>query len=657
MLLLTAVVFASVGACKGGAVGRAIAPKELTAGEALGADLSCRADQSRATPLVVDWDSSARTDLEVAMRSGIVLARYDCQTLELLPACKAPGGYAFAGVSRKEDVVQIVGRDEIYANFPVGAAELSAGMDRGSSIDLALVTIGKHLTSTYAVGSDELEGDCAGATHFMRSAHVGAFAMNTGTDGKLGAAAEVFEVGGAGASSAYEQTALSRDGELEACASSTPEDVAPPEQCAGILRVELIPITEGTPDEPASRGTASVESLPQTCPEGFALEAGKCSAIATSAAYLCDAEDREGCATQCAAGSVESCYNLARIELDAGETDAGLAHCDQACEGGVLDACAALSYWLDPGVDAERIIALRTKACDGGNGQACRVLANDLERGVLPEDREAAQAFYVRGCNLGDRPACISRAWSLWMVSDDAKGAAEVLNIDCARGNGGSCALLGGWLSQCEAGRPPGMLPGDVQYCERFPLPDPVGATMAFVSACTKGYLGACKPAATRLVDGAGVAVDVPRAIAMLEIGCPRGYYTCGMLGGLYEAGQGVPKDLGKAVEAYTRGCKEGVPASDCYDAGRISALRGDDVLALERFQDGCKRDSKQSCDELIRIYDADGRSEEAKAIYEDVCMRLHHEGYCKAWKKRGGVLPDDFFLSPSTPGGDPDRF
>jgi hypothetical protein len=144
-------------------------------------ELECRPGQDRAEPLIVDWPSDDRTDLEIAMRDGLVVASYDCDSFRVLEACRVRGGYEFAGVSRKEDVRQFSGADELHANFPVGAAKLAAGLEREASLDLALVTIGKHRTSAWRIARAELEGDCADATHFVSSAIVGAFAMRTGT--------------------------------------------------------------------------------------------------------------------------------------------------------------------------------------------------------------------------------------------------------------------------------------------------------------------------------------------------------------------------------------------------------------------------------------------------------------------------------------------
>ncbi|NJK33062.1 MAG: hypothetical protein HC927_11995, partial [Deltaproteobacteria bacterium] len=167
----------SIAGCKAGAVGDVLEPDKPTAADAVGDELTCSEDQSLAEPLIVDWGSDDRTDLEVAMGSGLVIASYDCNSFRVLESCRVAGGYAFKGVGRKEDVIQIVGRDELHANLPLGAAKFEAGLDRSSAIDIALVTVGKHLSQVASVSRVQLEGDCEGATHFVRSAIVGAFAV------------------------------------------------------------------------------------------------------------------------------------------------------------------------------------------------------------------------------------------------------------------------------------------------------------------------------------------------------------------------------------------------------------------------------------------------------------------------------------------------
>src|SRR5690242_9080822 len=68
---------------------------------------SCRQASSEALPLVVDWRSSDRLALEVAMKQGTVVVSYSCDRFEILRDCDLSGGYTFTGVSRKEESIQL----------------------------------------------------------------------------------------------------------------------------------------------------------------------------------------------------------------------------------------------------------------------------------------------------------------------------------------------------------------------------------------------------------------------------------------------------------------------------------------------------------------------------------------------------------------------
>ena len=78
------------------------------------------------------------------MKGGLAVVSYDCKSLKVLNGCKVEGTYEFAGVSRKEQVVQMTSADELAANLPLSVAKLSAEMQRGKSIDLAIVMVGKR---------------------------------------------------------------------------------------------------------------------------------------------------------------------------------------------------------------------------------------------------------------------------------------------------------------------------------------------------------------------------------------------------------------------------------------------------------------------------------------------------------------------------------
>lgn len=648
--------------CKAGAAGKFVEPDKPTVNEAMG-ELECADDQARAEPLIVDWSSDDRTDLEVAMRDGIVVASYDCNSFRVLENCRAEGGYSFAGVSRKQDVVQIVGADELHANFPVGKANFAAALERGSTIDVALITIGKRRTSAFQVARPDLVGDCEGATHFVSSAVVGAFAVGTGTRGHVSSVVEVFQLGDVGGSSTSEQQSLNRDGDLAACEAAKPSDLQPPDQCQAILRVELVALRDAPVElSPSSGGASQVEALTQVCPSGFVSVGNKCAREDQAKAYRCKADDAAECTVQCEAGNAESCHNLA-ILVDRGKADGpadrtrATALFQKACDGGNLQSCTALSWRLDWKAEPERVTSLLQKSCDGDDALSCRVLGDALVRGdQLSKDTGRGEQLLARACAMAESYACGDLAWFLWTERKQAKQALEVVEGDCERGNGRSCSIVGGWLSTCEDGRPPGFGVSDAKTCESFPITDAGKASKGFEKSCRAGFPGACHVAAERNQRGKGVTTDMKVVVELLELGCPSGWYACEKLGKLYEDGDGIPADLEKALATYNKGC-ERRDKGDCFAAARVAEKLGKDDVRRARLETACKYDSKLACDVHTKLLEAEGNTEAAKAIYEDVCKRMRSEEYCAAFVRLGGTLAKDFKPFKRSPSRDPDDF
>jgi TPR repeat protein len=645
-LVTLALLPLSLSTCKAGAVGDAIEPDKPTAADAVG-ELECRTDQSMAEPLIVDWGSDDRTDLEISMRDGIVVAAYDCNSFRVLENCQAGSGYKFAGVGRKEDVIQIVGQDELHANFPLGAAKFEAGLDRSSAIDIALVTVGKHRALTAKVSRVDLDGDCDGATHFVRSAVVGAFAVGTGTRGHAAAVAEVFKIGDVGGSSTSEQQSLNKDGDLAACAAANPGDEAPPPQCQSLLRVELVALVEA-PVDPEAQAAPGDAPLGNVCTaEGFVWDGKKCTKASEAKGYRCNPQDVAECKAQCDAGNADSCYNLAGLTMmgkAGGPADkaAATALYEKACAGDSLAACSSLTWQLDWKTEGARVIGLLQKSCDGGRTFDCRTLGIELIRGLrLTKDEARGEKLLAGACSSGDPFAC-GDLGLYYLEQKQASRALGVVQKDCEAGNGGSCAKMGGWLSRCEDGRPPGMSPSEIKSCEKFPDTNAKNATLAFESSCRAKYFGACRVAGDRYAAGKGLPADTAKAFELYGLGCPYGMGSCEALGRSYEKGEGVTADLTKAYDAYAKGC-DGAGKGDCYEAARVAKKLGNDTDYRARLEKGCTKMSRRSCDELTKLLEKEKKTEDAKTLYGDICNRMRDQAYCDAFKRLGGELPADF--------------
>jgi hypothetical protein len=265
-------------------LGTAVRPDAPTASQALG-ETSCATRPEQLAPLVVDWPSSQRAEIEAAMRSEVPIIAYDCKTIRVLPDCHLAGGYGYLGFTTKEDVVRLETADEVRTNLTrIGgtlAPQLGADLNRGASIDIATIIVGRRRTTREQAAPSELRGQCDGATHFIRGAHLGAFAMDTGSRANARAAADIF-VGSAAATATAAQLRRATDGVAAECKTAKLDDSAPPSQCGAIIRLELGAV--GAPPAGAA-GTPPGESARRNqpaarrwdCPTGFVYVSNKCA--------------------------------------------------------------------------------------------------------------------------------------------------------------------------------------------------------------------------------------------------------------------------------------------------------------------------------------------------------------------------------------------
>lgn len=688
-------------ACGGaGQVGEAVRPKAATAHEAMGeGHVDACAKAVAGEPLVVDLKSNERSDLEVAMKDGVVVVGFDCKSLKIVKGCSAPGSYRFAGVTRKEDVVRMQNQDEMAANLPLTGASMSASMKRGSTLDLALVTVGKRRTTASELTKGDLQGTCEGVTHVVRGVYVGAFALATGSEGEARAVAQIFGAGGSGASASGRKTEA-RDGDLEECRKATADASEPPNGCAAITRLELVPIvTEKTDREVAEtkKKEGGDDPLQVSCSNGFDWDGTKCVKAGTSKiARACDRETgtKDECQKGCDGGNAESCYNLALYATEEPKKIATIdgtskmvryanpkpdvAIVEKACSLGYAAACSRAGYIYQSRaygtkVEAEkkdafaRAAKLMTSACDLGEAQSCSSLAyyfdpTSMDQPGFAKSADKSVAYVRRACDLGLGASC----GRLGDMHRDGKGLREDSKL-----------AIAAYERQCSAGA---FLDGDGCYKigaiyanGKGIATDKTKALGYFERACTLRNMAACMAG----VQLANEAKDTSKARTLLERGCNkdvRGWDPCLMLGEAYEKGNyGLQKDYGKAAEAYELGCAKGgcQKAGDLYKSGG-PGLPASPEKALHAYTTACTQtNDTKACsaqeaiakikgkDELVKLYKyrcenrSEGRSclklkalgvtpsepglKSATSNAEWGCKNAHYGDECKVWKDLGG--------------------
>lgn len=535
----------------GGAVGETLRPNDHTASSAVGgAAPTCAGEPKYAKPLIVDLDPDARVDLEAVMKKGIAVVAFDCASFRVLGSCRLPDStYEYAGVSRKEQVIQMKSADDLHANLPLSSAKLGGEVQSGRSIDLALVLVGRRSTTLAKVSREDLTGPCDGATHYVQAAAVGAFSMATGSVGKAAIVAEMFNYGG-GASSESERKAMNMDGSLDACRKSEPDSENPPSECRAPLRVELLPIT-GTP---VTGGKVSKEEKKESvavvspCPEGFVYADGICTREAK--AHLCAPTDEAECKAECEKGSPDSCYNYGRIIARAKSRDAALPFHKKACEGEVSDACAEVGWVMLPDTDGPDVAAksraalgFLNKACAAGSALGCDRVGDTLsDKDYQVFDIAGAARAYDRGCSLGRGMACWNLSQMYFKGKDlpqDSKKGVSLLLKACQGGSADECNDLAIVYTRGQYG-----IAVDLEIAYR-----------ANKRACEldKDY---CHAAAESALKSGKEA----EAVAHAQTGCHGGddSEACLLLADLYTKGTGTAKDPSRAKAALEKACKAG---------------------------------------------------------------------------------------------------
>ena len=550
-LALYSSLFLALGCANKTGLADATRPENPNAADVIGAQ-SVYVIEAQGQPLVVDWQPEQRGDLEVAMREGVAVVKFDAKGMKLLKDCRIDGKYGFVGVNTKEQVVSLLSAEEVKANLPAAGlgilVKLGGELGQTQSLDIAIVMVGKRKTTWAHAARQDVQGDCSGATHFVRGATIGAFAMRSGAKGKARTVAEIFGAGVA-ASAGSSKTVQNADGLLDACRNASPESETAPSQCGALIRLELVkleekphPIQGAQSDAP--KAEANEES--QACPEGFVFSGGKCTRPEGAPTHACRYGDVQDCSVQCDKGNNESCDTLGVMFMGG----AGVAR------------------------NAAKAAPLHKKACDGGLANACFNYGLVLLNGEgVPKDEASAVPLFAKACKEGVTRACTALAvvvqFGQGTTADPAR-AAKIYAIGCRGGDENACSNLGT------------MFNGGIGV----PKDEKVAAGL-FKQACDGGNSIGCGNFAYMVEFGKGVAKNQQTAARIYERACQAQSSECVWLGAVYHAGIGVKKDRKRALAEYARSCDALIARGRAETAGEsISCILVNELQGAKKSVD-----------------------------------------------------------------------
>ncbi len=565
------------------------------------------------------------------MHRGTAVLAYDCKGLRVLPNCKASGTYRYVGMPPREQVVQLVDRDELAANLPQAGPglglDLQSELSHGGAIDLASVVVGKMGSATRFVKSADLLGDCQGATHIVAEAFVGASALVPGKPGHMRSATGAFDAVADALLNPKGKTIAAAIGDPEACKGATPEARSAPEHCGAPIRLHLTKI--GAMPNLASENSANP---PVECARGLVMSQGKCTHLKAGVLHPCDPRDSKDCAEQCKLGHAGSCFTLGASydEGNGGRTDMAKAAdlYSRACDAGDAAACLRLGVMTEAGKgvarDPKRAAILHEKACGEGKIEACLKLGVMFETGAgVSEDLARAVALYERTCDQGLQAGCDQLAH----VYGSAKGYSEQLRrakqayLDaCYSAEPAACASLSIFAAAAESQPDPDESPRalHVPLDTRRDLYDRacgddapsscLGRLVEAEKACAKHSEYHCLTLAFVYYGLADfedkrLPKDLDRAALMFERDCNYGDdIGCADLGLMVSEGDRVPRDPKRGAELKERACNNGSPDSCANFAIELESGKNvpkDVARAFEMYREACRSGVGGVCNRL----------------------------------------------------------
>lgn len=645
VMSLTAFGLIAAQGCKPGGAGDVVRPPDPKARERY--DAKCNpAEVDRATPLVIDWESHERGDLEEAMHDGIAVVHYDCEKLYALPRCSVKGTYGYMSFEPKEDILQLRDATEIHANLPLFSARVGGETAQSTALDLALVMVGKRRTTMTEVSPQMMDGSCAGATHFVRGVYVGASAFRTAAAGRASTRAEIF---GAGAGGGVEssRTMHRRDGDPDRCFAKS-DGAQAPSGCGSIVRLELYAVQRSVA---ASTPRLEVEAL--ACPKGSVPVNGKCAAPQSVRAYECKPEDPEECRAQCDRGDLRSCAHLA-FAIHYGNSGAAepltraRALYEKACDGGVLDACTGLGALLVRGEagfepDSARAMALHARACDGGIPRGCNNLAVGMMFGLgVPVDPRRAATLFRRACDGGLAAACGNLAKRYADGRGVEKSEAQAIALfkkSCFEGAPDTCEVYGSYFLEGK------VVPADAKEAERAFK----AGFDALNRACLAGNGSSCGELSVYYWNGRGRAKDLKQAIEASAKGCRLGAVTaCEELAWMLLVEPDAAANGAQLAHLLGEQCRH---KAGCASTGlllRDAKASWKDVSAGNTFlETGCKAGEPLACVYLAETYargiGVTADPSRAATLEAQACEKYQHGPSCTtlgARHERGPGVP-----------------
>ncbi|MCR9161768.1 MAG: hypothetical protein ACE37F_36350 [Nannocystaceae bacterium] len=279
---------------------RASGQSRLIEQTAAGADMCDPANHKR--PFIIEWDATDMSSFEQIVNNDIVLVRYEGCTLTVLDECRNESIRGSQGAylppewtSGSLETIDISNEGELYAKLPLGSASLGGRVSGGEKFHMEYFVAGTRQATRDAVYTEDLKSNpgCEGATHFVHSYNLGAFALGSAQELNTEAGGSVYGFG-AGGSTSSKRSADKKGGDLATCKSDSAQEI---QGCKAPIRLSLREVREGeNPEQAAMTQPDDAASLNAAGKVDAKVEAeAQSKALLESAMKKVIAGDGKGC--------------------------------------------------------------------------------------------------------------------------------------------------------------------------------------------------------------------------------------------------------------------------------------------------------------------------------------------------------------------------
>ena len=219
----------------------------------------CRLAANQEDPLVTEWPTPEKANLEARLAEGSVVVSYFGCTLRMLPRCRVAGTYRWRRTTIATDVLEIRNADELYAKLPLGAVSLEGELQRSGRLAVQTSVSGQFQLTGFDPTAVPKGAECEGATHVVGALSVGAFKLRSGGTAKVSGQATVAAIGSAHGASDSEESVLREAGAPAQCELAS--ETNPHPDCASPIQMFLQALPANIVDR-GPVGTVKVKFLP-----------------------------------------------------------------------------------------------------------------------------------------------------------------------------------------------------------------------------------------------------------------------------------------------------------------------------------------------------------------------------------------------------------